>query len=259
MSSDRIAQCRWPPLSATVDAALREATRFVFAEVDPVGIIATGSIIRGQGHGSSDLDIYVIHEAPFRRRVQQFFRDVPAEIFINPPHAVRGYFVEEHRDGRPITAHMLATGFVVYSSAAIVEELRAEAREWWERPTLLSEADATRERYGIATRLEDGADVTHADSRTATMLLNQAVASMLEFFCLTKAGRVPRSKELLALTEALDSEVGRLATAFFSAATTTERLQAAEALADRTIGARGFFPWDSGPDSAPVLVATSRP
>jgi hypothetical protein len=38
---------------------------------------------------------------------------------------------------------------------------------------------------------------------------------------------------------------------FFSAATVAERLRAAQALADRTIGARGFFPWDSGPEPVP--------
>ena len=38
------------------------------------------------------------------------------------------------------------------------------------------------------------------------------------------------------------------AAAFFTAATPSERVTAANALADRTIGTRGFFEWDSGPE-----------
>lgn len=69
MPSDRAPQCTWPPLAPPFDAALRDATDFVFQEADPVGVIATGTIIRGEAHASSDLDIYVIQPAPFRRRV----------------------------------------------------------------------------------------------------------------------------------------------------------------------------------------------
>ena len=252
MHSDREAQCAWPALAAPFDAALRDATRFVFEETDPLGVIATGTIIRGEAHASSDLDIYVIHAAPFRRRIQQFFVGVPAEIFINPPHAVRSYFAEEHEDGRPLTAHMLATGFTVYSCAPVVEELRAEARDWLRRPSVMSDAETIRARYGIATRLEDGTDVVEVDGMTATMLLGQAVASMLEFFCRSRTGQIPRSKQLLAIASAQDAEVGRLAADFFRAGTPGDRARLAEALADRTIGARGFFPWDSGPDPIPL-------
>jgi hypothetical protein len=251
MSSDPLERCQWPDLAPAFDAALRDAVRFVFDEVDPIGVIATGTIVRGEPQASSDLDLYVIHDAPFRRRVQRFFSDVPAEIFINPPHAVRRYFTEEHEDGRPLTAHMLATGFVVYSASPIVDDLRAEAQEWLRRPSVRSDTDAIQRRYGIATQLEDGVDMAQADGATAIMLLSQAVASMLEFFCRSRSGRVPRGKDLLAVAGAIDPEVGRLARAFFSSDTVADRCRMAEALADRTIGARGFFPWDSGPD--PIL------
>ena len=62
MSVDgRLAECRWPDLPAPYDAALREATADVFEVAEPIGIIATGTIIRGTAHAASDLDVYVIH------------------------------------------------------------------------------------------------------------------------------------------------------------------------------------------------------
>ena len=246
MPADLIAQCAWPALAAPFAASLQAATRLVFAEVHPIGVIATGTIVRGEGHAGSDLDLCVIHTEGFRRRIQRFFLGVAVEIFINPPNAIRGYFEEEHGDGRMITAHMLATGFVVYSSDPVVDDLRVEAREWLARPSPLSDDATIRARYGIATRLEDGADVARADGPTATMLLTQSVASMLEFFCRSRVGRVPRSKELLASAAVHDVEVGRLAQAFFAADSVVERLRVAQQLADCTIGARGFFEWDSG-------------
>ena len=224
-------------------------------EVDPVGIIAAGTIVRGVAHASSDLDVFVIHEAPFRRRIQRLFRGVPTEIFINPAAVVRRYFVEEHRDGRPITAHMLATGVVVFQSHGVVDQLRREASEWLARRTPLSADGAVRSRYAAASRLEDAVDVATADADTATMLATQAVVAMLEHRCRAAEGRVPGAKDLLGTVTTSDPQLGRLAHTFFAAGTIGERLAAAGAIADRTIDARGFFAWDSGPE--PVCEALS--
>lgn len=62
-------------------SALREAVDFILAELEPVGIVASGTIIRGTAHRNTDLDLYVVRLGTHRRRVQRFFRGVPAEIF----------------------------------------------------------------------------------------------------------------------------------------------------------------------------------
>jgi hypothetical protein len=255
MDHHRQSQCCWPNLSDPYDTALREAVAFVFGETEPVGIIATGTIIRGEAHATSDLDIYVLHRAPYRRRVQRFSNGVPTEIFINPPHTVRQYFVEEHHDGRLITAHMLATGVVVFEDDPVVAQLRAESREWLKRPIALSPDRALSARYAAATRLEDGADIAATDPRGATMLLTQAVASMLEFWFLASGERIPRSKKLLSTAAVRDPTLGSLIDQFFAATHVAQRVEAAEAIGDHTIGARGFFAWDSGPAAVvPPLI-----
>ena len=245
---DRFDRCQWPPLPSPYAEALRDAVGEVMGVVDPVGIVATGTIVRGAPHASSDLDLFVIHEAPFRRRIQRTFRGVPAEIFINPPDMVRRYFVDEHREGRPITAHMLATGVVVYSVDGAVDDLRREANEWLARPAPLSPDDEVRSRYAAATKLEDAADVAASDPATAIMLANHAVVAMLEHRCRVADGRLPRPKDLLGTIADRDPELGALARTFHSAVSVADRMAAAQAIADRTIGARGFFEWDSGPE-----------
>src|ERR1051325_451907 len=129
----------WPALDEPFATALRDAMKFITDEFEPVGVVATGTIVRGTAHASSDLDLYVVHEAPYRRRVQRFFNGVPAEIFVNPPAAVRRYFEEEHHDGRRLTAHMLVTGVVVFQDGPIIDELRKEARDWLARPRPMSD------------------------------------------------------------------------------------------------------------------------
>lgn len=244
--ADKLAQCKWPVLGERHTQALKEAVAFVFGETDPQAIVATGTIVRGRSHTSSDLDVYVVNEGEFRRRVQRFFNGVPTEIFINPPHTIREYYAEENADGEPITAHMLATGTIVYSTGPIIDTLRAEAREWLDRRSELSESQLVAARYAAVTRFEDAMDVASADEATATMMMSMAVIAMLELVCRMKAGRIPRRKDLLGMVEAIDDKLGVAARDFFTAADFGERQRSAERIADRTIGARGFFEWDSG-------------
>jgi predicted nucleotidyltransferase len=243
-----IDQCRWPPLGPIHAAALRATVEYALAQTSPLGVIATGTIVRGQPHATSDIDLYVVHAEPYRRRVQRFFEGVAAEIFINPPHTVRAYFAEEHASGRRITAHMLATGFVVLDLDSVVEQLRAEARDWLNRPDDFDAASAERARYGAATLLEDGADLTPHDPVGAALILSRSVTAMLEFWMRSHGRPIPRSKDLVAQVRSLDEFLGRLADDFVGATTATERLEIANSIGDRTIATRGFFEWDSGPE-----------
>ena len=135
MSEDLLAQCRWPALSTTYDGALRDAVAFILARFEVRGIIVSGSIVRGNPHSGSDFDIMVLHAKDQRQRLQRFFRGIPAEIFLNPPQSIRGYFEEECKDGRPLTAHMWATGFVVLDRDPLVALLRQEATGMVATPT----------------------------------------------------------------------------------------------------------------------------
>jgi hypothetical protein len=243
-------ECRWPALPGRYDAALREAVAFVLHTIDDagsvVGIVATGTIVRGAPHASSDLDVCVVNHAPYRRRVQRCFGGVPAEIFVNPPAAVRAYFAAEHADGEPVTAHMLATGVVVLARDPVVDVLRAEAGAWLARPSYPDAAKLVRARYAAASEFEDATDVAARDPETAAMVLASAVAAMLRLRCRVAFGAVPRRKELLARVAAADAAVGDLARRFYSDAPFTDRLAAAEQIADRVLDVRGFFEWDSG-------------
>ena len=50
-------------------SALLAATNFIGSRFRPMGILAGGTIFRGEHHASSDLDIVVIHDLPWRQRI----------------------------------------------------------------------------------------------------------------------------------------------------------------------------------------------
>ena len=51
--------------------ALAEALAFVRERWQPLGIIAAGSVLRGEGGPTSDIDLYVIHSEAWRQRSQR--------------------------------------------------------------------------------------------------------------------------------------------------------------------------------------------
>lgn len=240
---DMYERCRWPELPQKTDRALRAAVRYILERFEPVGIIAAGTHISGNPDPSSDLDIYVIHAAAQRQRIQKRFDGVPAEIFVNPPSAVRRYFVEEAR--RPCTARMLASGFVVLNEAPILQQLRQESAEWLQRPLRLSATQLTLARYLPADALDNAKDVRERNPATAVRILNGVVDNMLDYVFLAQGKTLPRQKDYLDALTDLDAALGELAQRYYLANDVTKRFALAEEIAARTTGESGFFEWES--------------
>lgn len=245
MPSDHLVQCRFPALAEPYHSALRAAVTLILDRFDPLGIIASGTIVRGHPGPNSDLDIYVIHAAPWRQRLQVRFNGVPAEIFVNPLAAVQHYFVEERHSGRPITAHMLATGAVILDRDPVVEQVREQARVLLCTPPDPMPDQLRFSRYMIGSSYEDARDTAATDPLSAGMILAGAVHEMLRYSFLAANRYIPREKDLLA---ALDPDLAALAREFYGAGEIGARLALAQQIADRTIQTDGFFEWESEPD-----------
>ena len=238
----------WPELPAPFDEALRQATAAVLAHYDPVGMVAAGSILRGQGGPTSDIDLYVIHQAPFRQRLQRRYVGVPFEIFINPPQQVRRYFVEEHRDARPITAHMLATGFVVLDRDPVIQTLRNEAALWLAKlPNPPFDALRWR-RYSIVDLLDNARDAVVVDPALVDLILHQVVTQLIEYRFLVANRHLPRLKDTLAALQELDADVGDRVRDLLLTADPIRQLEQVAALVEQVVGAVSFFEWDGEPE-----------
>ena len=242
-------RCRWPDLAPPYAEALRQAVGFILARfADTTGIVVSGTILRGNPAPTSDLDIYVIRQKPQRQRLQQFFNGVPAEIFVNPAAMVLRYFDEERKEGRPIAAHMLATGFTVLELDPAVADLRRQAQHSLTLRPDPAPQRLTAARYMAATRYEDATDIVVDRPEAANMILGLAVYDMLHYYFLRANRYLPRDKDLLDALGRLDAGLAELARDFYGAGSLERRLAIAEQIADCTIETRGFFAWESNPE-----------
>jgi hypothetical protein len=208
--------------------ALTDAVAFIHERYRPIGIVAAGTIIRGTPDASSDFDIVVAHEPHWRHRSQRFFRDVPAEMFVNPPFQIRRAFQKEAAAGRPVLAHMLATGVILHDPEGIMAELKPEAQAILEAGPPLSDDERTVAHYMIATWFEDAEDIRERDPDRASAMLIGAVMDAIRLH-FRQSGRLhPREKDLLMALDELD-----------------DRFASARPVIERVAGATGFFEWDS--------------
>jgi hypothetical protein len=242
-------KCDFPKLPAKYDMALRDAVAFVLNAFKPVGIIASGTIVRGNPDTSSDIDLWVVHLAPMRQRIQKFFNHVPAEIFVNPPWTIQDYFVRDQANARPISAHMMATGHVVLSAAPVVEELRRKAQWFLNQPPALTDEAIEQARYAAATRFEDATDMAMRNPIGASLLLTQALADMMRFAFIKARRFIPRDKDLLEEFSLLHPESGEKVRRYFQVSEAEERMQLGTEIANSILGTRGFFEWSSIPES----------
>jgi predicted nucleotidyltransferase len=239
---------RVPPYDRALDAVVAH----VRATYAPIGVLVAGSIVRGEGGPTSDLDVCVVHEAAWRVRDQRRFAGVPVEIFVNPAAQVRRYFASEHADGRPCTAHMWSTGEVIEASSAVIAELVAEAQAWMARPLEVTDAQLVQRRYMVVDSLDDARDVVDRDPGAAMLLLGEAIRGIVAYAFWQRRAFQPRRKDAIAALEGLDAHAANLARV---AATSYGRVavEATAALARHVLGVDTFFAWTSAPD--PVSLA----
>jgi len=240
------------PLPDPHAEALRCALEFVFSNFRPFAVIVSGSIIRGNPDPSSDFDIVVLHDEPWRQRVQKWFGGVPAEIFVNSGAMVKSYFEQESKAGRPVMAHMLATGNVVFSNSPFTEEIMALAKANLERGPQFTEMDLNQQRYLAACLFEDAFETRDRDAVTAALILGRAIDNTIKYWYSARQRFAPRSKEQLDPIRVEAPETAALIDRA-SVGPLDVRMSAARTLAEEVIQSTGFFEWDSGRSEAPHL------
>lgn len=229
---------------APYDRAATEIVDYVLSTYAPLGIVLAGSIVRGEAGPTSDFDVFVVHDQPWRLREQKRFANIPAEIFVNPAAQVRRYFESEHADGRPCTAHMFSTGEVV-AAAPILDELIREARAWLARPLEVTEASLTQRRYAAVDILDDARDTCGTDPATCAALLADAVQQIIAYAFWSHRKFQPRRKNAVIALREIDERAAALVRQWQQSSDIGESLLAVEALASHVLGRVTFFEWTS--------------
>lgn len=237
-------------LSPRHRAALLEAWDWIEETLRPQGVLVTGSIVRGEAHAGSDLDLVVLWPRPGRRRMQRWFAGVPAEVFANSAAWLAHSTATEARNGRPVMAHMLATGVVLHDGDGLLANLVANAarllREGLQMPT----PELERRRYFAACAVEDALDLAPDNGGDARLLGDRAVEAMLEYAFLARGNFLPRAKVRLAALREVDPGAADALLAVLDATDPGVRAQRLREAGERILAASGFFVWDSDDEPA---------
>lgn len=124
---------------------------------DAHAAIVGGSVIRGQGTATSDLDIVIVtdrEEAPFR--ASHRFDGVPIEAFVHTEASLPAWIATDGERGRPSLAMMCAEGVVLRDRDGVAERVKRDAREFLDQgPEPLSPEQVEDWRYSLTDLLDD--------------------------------------------------------------------------------------------------------
>lgn len=229
-------------------SALDECVAFLQSQYEVLAIVACGTIVRGTGDPRSDFDMQVVHREPYRHYFRRFFRGVPFEVFVNPPTSIESNLVNERPSRRPLTAHMLATGVVLFDTDGIGKGLIEKATEVLQNPPLPDANQVGFIKYIAASLLEDALDLSERDPQSAALVLGDVVWELVRARLLSEEGWFPRQKDALNRLREIDPESAALAEKASSSAPFIEKLEAGRLLCLRVTGYEGFFEWASEPE-----------
>lgn len=235
----------WPVLNDRYLCALKEGSKWIINNFNPLGLIVSGTIIRGNPDISSDFDIFVIHNGHFRQRIQKKFKSIPFEFFVNPPSSIIKNMEKEFESRQQCTSHMLATGYVLINKADIINELINTARIYLDKQPGFNEKQAELLRYKAAVLLEDAIDIKNKDVGMANVFISDTIQAILDWFYYKKRLFIPRKKDLIVNTERIDYEIGKCSRKVMESIQIDEKINHLKRLADLTIMTYGFFEWES--------------
>ena len=230
--------------------ALDQALSWIATQYEPIGIVVSGSIIRGNPNKNSDFDIYVIHNHPFRQRVQKYFNDVPCEIFVNNLDHIYQYFDSELKNNRPVTANILSTGVIYLGEEnQQIITLLDDAKKYARLSPPLTEQELLIRRYTLANLLEDVTDLLDVkEAMTLHYIMSKIVLEAIEFTFAKNQQPLPRIKERIPLLQEVEPAIGDLVARYYAATTIDEQYHAVKQLVFNLTGETGFFEWESIPE-----------
>lgn len=155
-----------------------------------LGLLLAGSYAYGQPMATSDLDVYVVVDEPWRQRRNLIVAGVDVELFINPPHKLSGEIIEADS-----TTDMFARGRTVYDPRGVIAQLVAEARSVQEQPRAIPHGDELeRLRYMVTDTTKDAYDLLLAGDDGFDFALSDALRWTLDAYYKLAGRRMPKTK-----------------------------------------------------------------
>lgn len=141
-----------------------------------------GSVVRGDGYASSDLDVVVVFDhVETAWRESFYFQGWPVEVFAHDPETLVYFVNDDTRQGFPSLARMIAEGMPVPDSDPWSDNIQQWARTIVaSQPEMPSAAVLDQDRYAVTDLLNDFRDDRpHAELVATACKLYPLVQSLL--------------------------------------------------------------------------------
>jgi predicted nucleotidyltransferase len=243
-----------PALNERYRRALHTVVNDYRRRPEVLAIIVAGSVLRGEGAATSDLDFWIPVDSDYRQRRSFLVGDVPVEIFLNPPeqilHCISG--------GDYSAMHMMGHGVLLWvrdDAKETIRRLRSWCRTGYAQgPRPLSEQARHARRYSIIDLLQDAHDILRTDPAMANLLMSQVIEQALSLYYAERRIWPPKGKRLLADLRARDPDLAVRLERFVTLTDPEVRHQLLLAILDQVMG-RGRYGWDDWSwDSTPERV-----
>lgn len=166
-----------------------------------------GSIMRGEGTTSSDIDLVVVFPHVDTAWRESFMEDgFPVETFVQDPQTLAYFFENDLKSGCPVMIHMVASGEIIGPEVERAKAVQSRAAQALARgPLPLSKSDYDVLRYKVSDLADDlRGDRPPAEVRAIAAQIYQQLAD------LTLLGRgrwTGRGKWVSRLLENLDRDL----------------------------------------------------
>lgn len=140
-----------------------------------------GSIMRGQGTTSSDIDLVVVFDRLDAAWRESFVHEgFPVEAFVHDPATLAWFMDEDARNGHPVLAHMVAEGRPIGDGVGLAQNLKQDAADrMLKGPGPLTDERSKELRYIITDLVEDlRGDRTTPEIRAISASLYQPLADL---------------------------------------------------------------------------------
>ena len=176
-----------------------------------------GSVVRGEGFPSSDLDVVVVFAHVSNAWRESFhFQGWPVEVFGHDPETLAYFVAQDCAGGRPALAQMISEALVIPTETPYSRAIQAWARSVvGAQPELPAPASLAEDRYYLTDLLHDFRDErAPAELRAVACKLYPLVCN---FVLKTRGHWLGSGKTLPRLMERAAPDVSQLVEAAFDA------------------------------------------
>lgn len=169
-----------------------------------------GSLVRGEGHAKSDLDIVILYGDDFDNphRASHLFKGRPIEFFVQTPTSLEKLMKKDRERGVPTLAHMVMTGLILPEETPRGRAAQDEAKAVYEQgPPAYTVMEMQQARYMITDLLDDLEPTRNRYQLQATIALLHN--SLGDFYCRAQNQWSGKGKNLIKRLKALNPDFGK--------------------------------------------------